>query len=86
MARLIDYMNRVPDEREVHGVLRECLSKAEATYGGFRPGWQYVQSNRPSALGSASMTTQKPPLIREVNHAYPIFVRGLESVPPLQIP
>ena len=47
MARLIDYMNRVPDEREVHGVSRDCLSNAEATYGGFRSGWQYVQSNRP---------------------------------------
>lgn len=85
MARLIDYMNRVPDEREVHGVSRDCLSNAEATYGGFRSGWQYVQSNRPSALESASMTTQEPPLIREANHAYPIFVHGLESVPPLQI-
>ena len=38
--------------------------------------WEKVQEDK----------AQTPPLIREVNHAYPILVRRLEPVPPVQTP
>ena len=37
-----EYMNMVPDEREVHDIFWECLSMAEATFGTRGPGWQYI--------------------------------------------
>ena len=39
---MVDYMNAVPPEPEIHNTFRECLSKAVAAFGPPSHGWQYA--------------------------------------------